>query len=243
MSSDGRAMPQGIDSAEGARLLADPRNRRVLSVLEERSHPLTSRDVGVLLGAAVCGSSPARVPDGVLQRVRTDLHHRCLPALDDAGLIDRYPEGWVVTEEGAQTLEGEERPTLAGSDQQYWDAVAAMLARPRRRELLSIVADGGPLSIEELATRLGAGEANDRPTPDTPDESTATDASTAAGESTAAGASIASTLHHVDLPQLAAVDLLAYDQVDQTVAPTPELATLRERTGLVGTAGADLDAD
>lgn len=237
MSSDGRGVPQGIDSYEGATALADPRSRRVLSVLLERSHPLTTRDLGVLLGAAVCGTSPARIPADVLRRIRTDLHHRSLPALEDAGLIDRFPEGAVVADDGVRELENEMLPALDGDDEQFWKAVAAILARPRRRELLSVVAGDGALSLEELATRLAARDPDGWQSATVEDDSTVTDASTTTDSWSA------TTLHHVDLPRLASVGVLRYDPAAKTVAPTAVLASLSERTGLVDTAGGELDAD
>lgn len=237
MSSDARGVPQGIDSYEAATALADPRNRRVLSVLLERSHPLTTRDLGVLLGAAVCGTSPARIPADVLRRIRTDLHHRSLPALEDAGLIDRFPEGAVLADEGVRELENEGLPALDGDEEQFWKAVAAILARPRRQELLSVVAGDGPLSLEELSTRVAARETDGWPSATAEDDSTVADASTTTDSWSA------QTLHHVDLPRLASIGVLRYDPAENTVAPTAVLASLGERTGLVEPAGAEFDAD
>lgn len=226
MDREGQLLPRALDD-EAATVLADARNRRVLATLLPRSQPLTTRDLGILLGSDLSGVPPATVSDDVLERIWTDLHHRCLPALDDAGLIERYPAGVLATDAVAEWFAGGERPAHREGDEQFWGAIAALCSRPRRRDVVAVVAGyRRPVTVEELATRLEPPAKASRPT------------AGAAGDVPSS-----SELHHIDLPRLAAVGLIEYDRAENVVTSTPALSRLLERTGISERTPPGLDAD
>lgn len=194
MGGDARLLPGGDDSERWS-VLRDPRHRRILSVLLDRSHPMTDRDLSVQIAALEADTTPSNVPESELRSVRVDLYHRCLPKLEAEGWIERRSDGIVAAEplsEGnASLLDSQDL------DDPSWKTVAAVLARPRRREVVSVLADTDrhySLSLEELAAELRERGWRPRAT------------KRRKGEPGLLG-----TLHHVDLPKLADVGLIEYD--------------------------------
>lgn len=216
MSSEPRLLRGGEDYLERSSILRDPRQRRVLSILIDRSSPLTERDLSVQVAARETERAPPDVPEDDRQSIHVDLHHRCLPMLEENGWIQRYPEGVVAAEPPSVAVDDSSLPDLRDSDQPFWEAIGALLARPRRQDLVSILGDGlDRLTLEELATEVRergrcawAAERRD-------------------GEPT-----IRSTLHHVDLPKLADVGLIEYDPEDKTITSRRPLTSLVDRTDL-----------
>ena len=184
---------------------------------------MTERDIAVQLAVQEAGVSPADVTDEQLQPIQLDLHHRCLPKLEAAEWIERTHEGIVAT----PIAEADSPSTLLTSDGPPGDAIDALLARPLRRDLASIVADRHrPLTLEELAVELTSCERVSSTTGCDEDE-----------------LPLSRRLHHVDLPRLADVGLLEYDPEEKTVARTHSLMALLNRTnsGNGETSGANSD--
>lgn len=87
------------------------------------------------------------------------------------------------------------------TDGPFLDATFALLRDPRRRALVSILADRNPpVSLTGLATAVAARELE---TDDVPAEQ---------------ADAVAVTLHHVHLPKLADGDIVTYDPVTKTVS-------------------------
>lgn len=197
-------------------ILADPRQRQILSILLDQSHPLTDRDLAVQLAARETGTPPSDVTEKDHQPIRVDLHHRCLPKLEAAGWIERHPEGVVAAEQLSFGDTDLSVADLQDPDHTSWEAVAALLARPRRQDLVSIIAGQRRLvALEELATELASRGYPSWTTDVGRDEST-----------------ILGMLHHVDLPKLAAVGLIEYDHDEKTVTCNRSLMTLVNRTDI-----------
>lgn len=201
----------GADRLERSSILGDERQRRVLSVLLDRSRPVTVHVLGVRVAAQEAGIEPsetARVDHG---SVRADLRHRCLPKLEAVGWIERHPEGVVADEPIRPAPEGLSFPDLRDPEHPAWAAASALLARPRRQDLVSVVADRPPrVTLDELARELRARGPRWR--------------TGIRDEGTTRG-----TLHHVDLPKLAEVGLVEYDADEGTVAPTSRLTGFVDR--------------
>jgi hypothetical protein len=159
-------------------------------------------------------SSPDAGPER--RSIRTDLRHRCLPKLEAAGWIERGPEGISATDPPPTGLAvaGLTLPDIRAPDHPCWDAVGVVLSRPRRLDPVRIVADRRDrLTLAELVEALRERDDGHGFWPTTYEETR-------------------TVLHHVDLPTLSDVALLAYDATDRTVAEGPRLATFVERTDL-----------
>lgn len=211
MGSD-EAAEDDYSYREQSSVLADSRLRRVLSILSDRSHPMTVRDLAVQLTTQQADTAPADVSENDHHRVRVDLHHRCLPKLEAVGLIERHPEGIIATE--SQPFEDEDLllPDLRDAENLPREAVSALLVRPRRQDLVSVIASQRHrLTLEELATELVERDHT---------------------EWTAEQRESECTLHHIDLPRLTEVGLIEYDSTERTITRTHALMTLVNRMGL-----------
>lgn len=197
---------------------------------------MTVRDLAVRLAADEAGTALTDVAEEDHRPIRVDLYHRCLPKLEALGWIDRRPEGVVavggpsLAVERASFLEGRDadRPAEGRTDARPApEAMDALLARPRRRVLVSILAERGRrLSLAELATELAERDRASR-TPERDEDET----------------SVRRTLHHVDLPRLAEAGLIEYDHDERTITPTRQLRTLVAGTDLGESGTAEFHPD
>lgn len=216
MGSEPRLPLGGDNSLDISSILGDPRQRRLLAILLEQSHPLTARDLSVQLAAQETGTAPSYVPEGDRQSIQMDLHHRCLPKLEAVGWIERHPEGVIAAEPLSFWDEEPMLPDLRDPEHSSWEAVAALLARPRRQDLVSIIAgQRHRLTLEELATELAECSHASWATERYDDDPT-----------------LQSMLYHVDLPRLAEVGLIEYDRDEKTITSTCSLMTLVNQTDL-----------
>lgn len=216
MSSDRQLLPGGDDYLEQSSILADPRQRRILSILRNRSQPLTERDLSVQLTARETGRAPSNITEDDHQPIQVDLYHRCLPKLESEGWITRHPAGIIAAEPLSFGDEGSTPPDVHNPTHLSWEAVGALLARPQRQDLVSIIAgQHGHLTLEELATAVTERSHTTWPADQRGDEPT-----------------LLSTLHHVDLPKLAEVGLIKYSPEEKTLTRTASLETLVNRTDL-----------
>jgi len=181
--------------------LADQRSRRLLSCV--RDGPATVRDLAVALAAAELGCARSAVTTADRQQYRRQLDHRYLPRLTDAGLLEWSPEGFVRDAPGVLDAFEVRFPPLDEPDHPAWPAAAAVLGRAYRYPLVGAVAEAESVSISELADRLAD-----------------TDAAAATARE------LAISLHHVDLPKLASVDLLSYDPDGRTVTSGAAIETV-----------------
>ena len=191
---------------ERSAIIADPRQRRILSILESRARPTTVDELGRRLDAVERGDE-AVVNDADRRSIRLDLRNRCLPSLEAVGWIDRQPDG--IRLDDPLSAVDLSLPPLQAPDDPAWPVVSALLARPSRQAILSVVADhDGRLSLADLAAELRARADVIQPDDDR---------------------RLPVTLHHVDLPKLAAIGVVEYDPDARTVAPTPRLAACLDR--------------
>jgi hypothetical protein len=192
--------PGGGDDLERSSILGDRRQRRVLAILLDRPRPMTVGELSVHLVARADGADPSTVSEAECQSVRMDLRHRCLPKLHAAGWIERCADGVAADDPPSVETAALSLPELRDPDDPFWDIVSALLARPYRPDLVSILADRNQrVGVTELATELLA---QARAT--VPDD----------------GRRLAIALHHVDLPKLASVGVAKYDPDDRTVVGT-----------------------
>jgi len=214
---DGESEPSRGEATllEKASVLGDPRQRWLLATLLERSQPMTARDLAVQLAARETGTSPAALTPAELRPIRVALRHRCLPQLEAVGWIDRTPAGIVAADPISVDVDGLSLPDLRDHDNPSWDAISVLLARPRRLDLVSVLADhGSPLTVTELVADLRSRARGRRR--HWPQD----------------GTTLFTMLHHLDLPKIASVGLFEYDAEEEVVSPTPRLSTFVERTAL-----------
>jgi hypothetical protein len=206
MNEEPRPLPGGRGRHERSSILADRRQRRVLSILASVSRPVT---VDELCHRLVVRDDDGDTAGSTLESIRTDLRHRCLPGLEGVGWLERGPDGLRLDEPLFDESLPFSLPALGVPDDPIWDVVSALLARPYRTRLLAAVGErDGHITVEELAAALrGRGD----------------------GEQ-----ALRIALHHVDLPKLAAVGAVEYDRDGRVAAPTDRLPTYLDRLALDG---------
>lgn len=194
-------------------ILSDVRQRRILSLLAEQSSTLTQRDLAVQLAARELERPPSQVPESERKSCEIALHHQKLPKLAAAGLIERTSAGISLVPWFPIDLEayGVSVPPADAPEDPGWDLLAAVLKRPYRQHVVSMVAEAtDPISLDTLASTLAehdqfqldaAGPEQDR---------------------------FSLWLHHVDLPKLDALGVLEYDYQAQTVTPSQSLTPVQK---------------
>jgi DNA-binding transcriptional ArsR family regulator len=201
MNSD-RELLSSDDGVRPSSVLVDPRQRRILSLLLDASGPVTVDELAARLTA-----TEEEMPDRQLQ---IDLHHRCLPRLEEIGWIEWDGSKGVTVESLPFGTEATSLPPLDALDDQSWTAIGVLLGCPRRRELLStIVEQRHQLTIDELTTALTA---RNHTVWDEYEEAT-----------------IHVMLYHIDLPKLADVGLIEYNPDEQWITRTRLLMRLADR--------------
>lgn len=208
MDGDPRSLLGGRDELEQSSILADPRHRRILSILRTQSEPMSVEELCRRLAVAEDDGT-----SGTNRRsIRTDLRHRSLPSLEAGGWIDRRADGIYLQQRRIAETVAIPLPALTAPDDPMWDVVSAILARPYRRDLLSVVADAdGALTIDALADDLQKREDS---------------AVTARSDSDGV---LRRALHHVDVPKLAATGVIEYEWEERTVEATHRLRPFLDR--------------
>ncbi|WP_436932476.1 DUF7344 domain-containing protein [Halosimplex halobium] len=212
MNRQSGAPVRGGGDRELATVLGDLRQRRVLSILYDRSGPIGVRDLGVKLAARERDVEPSAVPESARTSVVADLEHRCLPKLDATGLIERDQESVVAL--SPLPIETDlSLPPLSDPEHRDWDPISVLVARPLRQGVVATLADHEHrITMEALATALQS-RCNQTIVPDDDQQ-------------------LRTQLHHIGLPKLAAVDLVMYDTTAQTVTRTRRTVAIVRRMDL-----------
>jgi len=212
MDVEPRRQPGGGDDLERSSILGDCRQRRVLSILLDRSGPTTVHELGVQLVARAEGVAPSAVAEADCRSVRLDLRHRCLPKLRSVGWIERRADGLVADESPSLGTEILSPPELRNPDNPFWEVVSVLLARPYRQDLASLLADRDRrVTVDELATELSARA----PPVRLPDDR-----------------HLAVALYHADLPKLASVGVVDFDSDERTAVRTDRLSQFADWANL-----------
>lgn len=146
-------------------VLADARRRTVLRLVRERSpHGVEKSDLAFRLAAVMSDKRLASVTDDEHQQALVELHHRLLPRLTDAGLLERTDDDSIRTAD-QRTLEELGFDDVVSDDQRAdedaLDAVFASLADDRRRTVLAVLSNQyHPITTETLARDVAAREAD-----------------------------------------------------------------------------------
>ena len=200
-------LPRRSDPFNQSSILGNPRQRLIFSILLEHTQPLTDRDLAVKIAARETDTSPSDMTGNDYQSILVDLHHRCLPKLEAVGYVERHAEGIIAAEppsfgEGDLSL-----PPLDAPDVR-WEQLTAILSRPHRKDVLSVLArEDRPLTLEELSVKLAAHDPFCR-TIDKDEKN------------------LSIILHHVDLPALEEAGLLRYDPDEEMITRDPALTTI-----------------
>lgn len=203
MASQGSAPGEGADGYDAASILGNIRYRRILSILLERSEPVSSRELGVQIAAAERTVPPSTVSETACKSVQTALAHQYLPKLQRVGWVDRTPNGLTATTPQPIPTDAVPLPSFHDPEHPHWEPISALLSRPYRIVLVALLADRQqPLSLSQLAAQFRECEPPSwvRSLPGTKQ--------------------LRVRLYHVDLPKLADVGLLAFDTAAQTVTHT-----------------------
>lgn len=181
--SETEVTPDWVDLFSAA---ADTRRLAILATLRGAGRlPIEE------LSARVADREPG--PEGGGDVTPATLYHVHLPKLAEAGLVEvtEDADGAAVAPGPAFEAGAVEALERAVDSDPVDEATVSALEEPRRRRAISVLsAVGGSISLDDLAAAISAGGAtpSGEPTPD-----------------------VAVTLHHVDLPKLAAADLVDYE--------------------------------
>ncbi|QFU83339.1 DUF7344 domain-containing protein [Natronorubrum aibiense] len=194
-------------------VLAGPRRRSLLSVLADRSEPLSVETLATEV--AVCEHGCPIVTDEQCRDIQIELVHHHVPRLLDVGLVTEHRDGdtRTITLADHRLLEADwvnyflENPT-GGSvlDEETLDLTLDALQPARSRLACAVLAkQRDPLAVDDLAAlivaRKGGGRLVDLEESD--------------------WQPVATALRHNYLPSLAAADLVEYDRESNTVALEP----------------------
>lgn len=187
--------------------LGSERRRVVLATLARQDAPVDERRLARLVVAAERDGHPDDVDGDDVEDVSVSLHHSHLPALVDAGLVDREPDGSV------RAVDDDLDPAALTADEPGvgWDVLAALAREPQRGAALAVLAEAeGPTTCRELAASIVAREVEgDAPAArrgDDDDESLPMRVGR-----------VATSLHHRDLPVLDDLGLVSYDPGENRV--------------------------
>ncbi|WP_449271851.1 DUF7344 domain-containing protein [Halostella litorea] len=209
------APTRGGDQETLSTVLGDLRYRRVLATLVNRSSPVPLQELTSHLTERESDGESTEIPGSDRHSIRIDLTHRILPKLEAAECIDRQSDGVIAADPLPTNSLGMSLPDLREPEHPLWEPISVLLSHPRRQELAEcLVAAPGRISLGTLTTILTKRRLGPRPT------------------SYNAKRTLRITLHHRDLPQLAAVDLVEYDQSAQRISPNPRLSNVVDTTGI-----------
>lgn len=132
------------------------RRRLVLEILLDAASPVRERELATRVAAWEAGSPPSSIDDGSTEEVTVELRQVDLPALEDVDLVDRSGAAGTVTTSDHAVFEEHWFQRLVRADAEL-DALVECLASDRRLSVLDELGDG-PLTRDELAERVAAGE-------------------------------------------------------------------------------------
>jgi hypothetical protein len=188
--------------------LADEERRRLVASLSRGApEPVSQEELSTALAAHRHEKSREAVMSDERQDATLALHHKHLPSLSAAGLIERDDGAITLTEHPALRDSGilELVADDVDADAASLDALCRALSDARRRTILDVLSHQfGAIHVETLARELEA-KAQDL----------------AESEVPAADVEHALTpLYHVDLPHLSEAELIEYDAEARTVEYT-----------------------
>lgn len=201
MTSQGGTPSVGSSGSDVALVLGELRYRRILSILLDRSQPMSRRELSAQIAAQEADVPPPAISETESKSVRIALEHRHLPKLQRLGLVDRTPDGLTATAPRPAPAEALSLPPVHEPEHPHWEPVSALLARPYRIAVATLLVDRQqPLPLAQLAEQLPE-KAQEFCEDSLPPR-------------------LCTQLYHVDLPKLADTGLVEFDTEEQTVART-----------------------
>lgn len=217
---------------EVVRALADPlRAASVSALLERGSMSLDALAASVAERGADAAPAAVGGPGGARRTVHDSLALQHLPILADAGLVafDRDERTARPTDHPAVTRGLVDRTLLRSLPSPAWRVAETLADVPARRRVVTVLADGGgPFDLHRLV---------DASAPRSAAVASSADAREAAAERTA------TELHHLHLPALDDVGLLAYDPADHVVERVPDPPVEYDRLAAAIAASATRSSD
>ncbi|MCU4742179.1 DUF7344 domain-containing protein [Natronoglomus mannanivorans] len=147
------------------RCLANGHQRYLLGYVHERSSSgVAKSDLATWHAATIHEKALIEVTDSEHERARTELHHKHLPMLEEAGLIECDEQGSVTTTDHPAFEDSSIVDAVTDSEtvhDESLDALFDALADSRRRTVLSVLGQQyHPISLETLARDVAARESN-----------------------------------------------------------------------------------
>ncbi|SEQ24854.1 DUF7344 domain-containing protein [Natrinema salaciae] len=206
MSNPASSGPAAATRDELFAALADARSRTVLRLVgEESPQGIGKNDLAVRLAAVTTDKRLADVTEDDHRQALVELHHRLVPRLTDAGLLEETGNAIRTDDHRAFDALGVDAMVSGHrtADADALDAVFEALADERRRAILAVLSEQShPISTETLARDVAAREAD----------------TTERAVSQERVDRVVVSLGHVHLPLLCDADLVGYDDARDHVS-------------------------
>lgn len=188
-----RETPRRVEAQRAVlRSLTSWTRRRTLTVLSDRSTPLTERSLAVRVSTA----ADTRSTDD-MHATLMNLLHVHLPVLADAGLIKRDTEAGSVAVADHPAFDDPFIQHLLETDAVVDDVVDCLIHEHRQLVLETLATTDGPVALSELAHEIATRETAHGP-----------------GGSTE---EMRISLYHIHLPKLAEAGLIEFDREHDVV--------------------------
>ena len=197
--------------------LADARRRTALRLVHRQSPDAVGKsELARHLAAVTMDNRSAEVTDDDYRQALVDVHHRLMPSLTDAGLLEETDDEMIVLGDHPAFDDPHLEEIVSvrhDGDDATLDAVFRALAAERRRTVLSILAEEDrSLETETLARRVAARDA------ETIEREVAQDRVD----------EVLTSFVHIHGPTLADASLVEYDAETGQVADTAQPAVRAE---------------
>ncbi|WP_254768792.1 DUF7344 domain-containing protein [Salinilacihabitans rarus] len=176
--------------------LANGRRRALLSLLREVDEPIHVSRLATAIACREAPTAPDDALDARIEEVLTSLRHVHVPRLREAGLLAYDRRRDTVRRRSTRSRTEDRLVAHATAGDGRHDALLDAIAHPRRRAVLSALADRtDPLPRADLAALVAARTSGRDPDAVAPADREA----------------VLVSLHHVHLPKLSEVGLVAVD--------------------------------
>lgn len=138
--------------------VADPTRRETLSLLFDRTEPVSTGELATAVTATVTGTPRADVSADDREPIHVGLVHNHLPKLDAAELVAYDADADAVATTDNPVLEDHRLQQMIAVEADDWDRVLAAIAPRRRRVALTVLEGIDGLERAELARRVIARE-------------------------------------------------------------------------------------
>ncbi|WP_324662991.1 DUF7344 domain-containing protein [Haloarcula sediminis] len=203
--NDSVPTPRRVPVDDVLACITDRHRRAVLSVLQDRTAPISTEELATTTAATLAGKSLVDVTHEERDRVHVRLHHAHLPKLDDAALVEWDVDDGTVAGADHPAFNVESIRRMLDIDADGADAALRAIQPARRRVALSVIESATDIDREALARRVASRERGMQSAPDSD------------------AADVLVSLVHTHLPSLEQAGLVEVDGETVSYVGHPEL--------------------